>query len=153
MPSDSPQTTSPWDSLSQQSPRRGVPGAWVVLGMFAFGTLATGILFAYWHYHTAPFQELQRALADEFEGSRPRVEGGQRKQHKETPRVLRIVLKVDFPPSEETDRAETMADRVLELAQEHHGLAPYDFAEIHLYWPEKEQEIHEEVIKRRLISP
>jgi hypothetical protein len=118
--------------------------------MFAFGILATGALFAYWHFHTAPFQELQAALAEEFPGSRPRVEGGQRKQHKETPRILRIVLKVDYPPESDKSKSEQMADRVLELAEKHHGLKPYDRAEIHLYWPEKEKEIHEHLIERPL---
>ncbi len=128
--------------------KRGVSGVWVVLGMFTFGLLATGVLFAYWHMHTAPFQELQTALAEEFPGCRPRVEGGQRKQHKGTPRVLRIILKVDFHPKQETEQAEKMADRVVELAAKHHNVEEYQIAEIHLYWPEQEQEIHEHRIER-----
>lgn len=135
-----------------QSEPGGIPGPYVVIGMFAFGILATGILFAYWHFHTAPFQEFQAALAEEFPGSRPRVEGGQRKRHKGTPRVLRVILKVDYPPESDRGRSEKMADRVLELAEIHHGLGPYDLAEIHLYWPEKEKEIHEHLIKRPLSS-
>ena len=83
-------------------------------------------------------------------GSRPRVEGGQRKQHKDTPHILRVVLKVDYPPESHPKEAEEMADRVLELAEKHHGLKPYDLAEIHLYWPEKEKEIHEHLIERPL---
>jgi hypothetical protein len=120
--------------------------------MFAFGLLATGVLFGYWHFHTAPFQELQMALANEFPGCSPRVEGGQRKQHKDTPRILRIVLKVDFPPDKETRQSEQMADRVLELAAAHHDLTLYNDLEIHLYWPEKEKEIHEHLIERPLKS-
>ncbi len=132
---------------------KGIPGAFVVLGMFAFGLLATGMLFAYWHFHTAPFQELQAALAKEFPGCRPRVEGGQRKQHKHTPRILRIVLKVDFPPEREMKQSEHMADRVMKLAAEHHDLAAYDLVEIHLYWPEQEKEIHEQLIERSVKPP
>lgn len=143
--------TSSYSSLGH-SPHEpgGIPGPYVVIGMFAFGFLATGILFWYWHFHTAPYQELQAALAEEFPGSRPRVEGGQRKQHKGTPRVLRVILKVEYPPETNPGRSEKMADRVLELAEEHHGLGTYDSAEIHLYWPEKEKEIHEHLIERPL---
>ncbi len=118
--------------------------------MFAFGLLATGGLFAYWHFHTAPYQELQAALAKEFPGCRPRVEGGRHKQHKDTPRILRMVLKVDFRPDVETQKSEQMADRVLELADKYHGLAEYDIAEVHLYWPEEEKQIHQHHIERRL---
>jgi hypothetical protein len=73
-----------------------------------------------------------------------------RKQHKDTPHILRIILKVDFPPESDKARSGQMADRVLELAEKHHGLEPYDLAEIHLYWPEKEKEIHEYLIERPL---
>jgi hypothetical protein len=148
MPTPSASSESPAESSSRCA--RGIPGSWVVAGMFAFGLLATGVLFAYWHYHTAPYQELQAALAQEFPGSRPRVEGGQRKQHKGTPRTLRIVLKVDFPPAREAERSERMAEGVLKLAEEHHDMSLYDVAEIHLYWPEKEKEIHEHLIERQL---
>ena len=143
-----------FDSSNNSTPispqNTGIRGMWVVLGMFAFGLLATGTLFVYWHYHPAPFKELQQALAEEFPGCRPRVEGGQRKQHKGTPRVLRIVMKVEFRPDQETNRSEEMADQVLKLAAQHQPLEQYDIAEIHLYWPEKEQEIHEHLIEREL---
>jgi len=137
---------------SESQPARTISGTWVIVGMFAFGFAATGVLFAYWHFHTAPFQDLQAALAVEFEGSRPRVEGGQRKQHKDTPRVLRIILKVEFHPEEDSARAEKMADRVVDLAEKHHGLNDYEIVEIHLFWPEKEQEIHEVLIERDVTS-
>ncbi len=147
----------PSDSVSSPSPPKqtGVPGTWVVFAMFAFGFLATGILFAYWHWHTAPFQELQAALAKEFPGCRPRVEGGQHKSHKNTTRTLRVVLKVDFPPDQKTAQSEAMADRVLDLAASYlpHPLTDYDVAEVHLYWPEKEKTIHEHLIERKLKSP
>jgi hypothetical protein len=140
------------DSSHAEKPP-GIPGYWVVAGMFVFGLIATGILFAYWHFHTAPFQELQAALAREFEGSRPRVEGGQRKQHKETPRILRIILKVDFHPDEDKVRAERIADRVMDLAAKHHDVTAYDIAEIHLFWPEQEREIHRTIIERPVRGP
>lgn len=140
-------------SQTSPNPGREISGTWVVAGMFAFGLTATGILFVYWHFHTAPFQELQTALATEFEGCRPRVEGGQRKQHKETPRILRVVLKVEFAPETEKARSKEMADRVMELAEKHHPLEQYDAVEIHLYWPEKEQSIHEHVIERQVPAP
>jgi hypothetical protein len=147
---DDPAASSALEPVPQKP--QGIPGPYVVIAMFAFGFLVTGLLFAYWHYHTAPFQELQSALAAEFPGSRPRVEGGQQKQHKDTPRVLRIVMKVDHHPERDKEKSERIADRVMELAQSHHGLAPYDLVEIHLYWPEKEQEIHELLIERPLKS-
>ena len=147
MPTESAPSQS---ALENSTPPEGIPGRWVIAGMFAFGLLATGVLFAYWHFHTAPFQELQAALANEFPGCRPRVEGGQRKQHKDTPTVLRMILKVEFRPDQDTEKSEKMADRILELAAEHHDLTRYDLAEIHLYWPEREKEIHEHLIERPL---
>jgi hypothetical protein len=144
----------PATSSLEPSPQKpqGIPGPYVVLGMFAFGILITGLLFAYWHYHTAPFQKLQSAIAEEFPGSRPRVEGGQQKQHKETPRILRVIMKVDYHPESDLKTSNQTADRVLELAELYHDLAPYDLVEIHLYWPEKEQKIHEFLIERPLKS-
>jgi hypothetical protein len=62
-------------------------------------------------------------------------------------------MKVDFPPDRETKQSEQMADRVMELAAKHQDMTAYDVAEIHLYWPEKEKEIHEQLIEREIKSP
>jgi hypothetical protein len=34
--------------------------------MFAFGIVATGTMWAYWHLHLMPFMPLQESLAAEF---------------------------------------------------------------------------------------
>lgn len=130
------------------TPPAGVRGQWVVLAMLAFGMTLTAILWFYWDQHTAPFRELQDALAREFPESKPRVEGGQRKMHKGDPRILRIVLKVDFNPQADESQAQNVADRAVQLAREHHDLSRYDQIEIHLYWPEPEQEIVEWEVSR-----
>lgn len=130
------------------TPPGGVRGQWVVLVMLAFGMTLTAILWLYWDRHTAPFRDLQDALAREFPRSKPRVEGGQRKMHKGDPRILRIVLKVEFNPQAKESEAEAVADRAVELARQHHDLTRYDEIEIHLYWPEPEREIVEWEITR-----
>ena len=131
-----------------RTPPGGVRGQWVVLSMLAFGMLLTAILWFYWDRHTAPFRELQDALAREFPGSKPRAEGGQRKMHKGDPRILRLVMKVEFNPRAEQNRAQAVADRAVELARQHHDLSRYDQIEIHLYWPEPEREIVEWEVTR-----
>lgn len=130
--------------------QREIPGHWVVLGMFVFGIAATTVLWTYWHLHTAPFRPLQNALAAEFPGSQPRVEGGQRKMHRDTPRILRIVMKVGFNPVTEKARSEEFADGVTGFVREHHDLAEYDELEIHLFWPEPEARIRERTITREV---
>src|SRR3990172_7938391 len=87
------------DASDHEEKPAELSGKWVVIGMFVFAIAATAGLFAYWELHTAPFRELQDALAQEFPRSRPRVEGGQRKKHKHTPRILSIVLRVEFDPT------------------------------------------------------
>src|SRR5262245_38901339 len=101
-------------------------GRWVVLGMFVFGITATLVMWGYWKLHLAPFYPLQQALADEFKGSLPRVEGGRNKQ---SPTTLRIVLQVKFTPQETDPRAEAMLDRTLVLARQYQNLDEYEFLE------------------------
>ena len=127
---------------------RVLAGRWVVVAMLLFGMTATGIMWAYWKSHVAPFLPLQQALADQFPSSRPRVEGGQRKLHKGTPALLRITMKVNFDPQREPQRAEAFFDRVSEFTRDQIDLRPYDELHLHLYWPEPEKEIRERTLKR-----
>ena len=118
----------------------GAGGRWVVLAMFAFGLLATGGMWLYWELHTRPFRPLQEAIVQAFPGSNPRVQGGQAKMHKGTPRILRIVMRVDFDPVSQADRAQQVASQVAALAGRHQDLSGYDRVEIGLFQPLAEQD-------------
>lgn len=145
MPLESSRDSAPRPASSRQPE---IPGQWVVIGMFLFGIAATAVLWTYWHLHTAPFRPLQNALAAEFPGSQPRVEGGQRKMHRDMPRILRIVMKVAFNPVADKAQSEELADRITGFVREHHDLTDYDELEIHLFWPEPEARIRERTITR-----
>src|SRR5580658_10351763 len=110
-----------------------VSGRGVVLAMFAFGITATAGLWMYWSMHTGPFRPLQDALAKEFPGSVPRVDGGQRKMRKGRPTILRAVLRVDFDPVTETAKGEQILDRVERLSRQHIDLSGYDVLDVYLY--------------------
>ena len=126
------------DSTTNGSPATGVgpviSGRWVVVAMFSFALTVTGTLYLYWNLHTGPFRPLTEVLAQEFEGSHPLVQGGQKKMGKGTPKILRITLRVDFAPDDENngELVDKAADRISQLADKHHGLAKYDILEIHL---------------------
>lgn len=126
---------------ASQHPPGTVPGKWVVVSMFAFAIMAVGILWLYWNWHTAPFRPLQEALGREFPHSRPLVQGGQRKIHKDTPSMLRIVMRIEFDPDADSPKTEELARQIAAFAGDHHDLSPYDAIEIHLHWPEPEREI------------
>lgn len=110
--------------------------------MLTFGLIASGSLWTYWHYHTAPFIPLQVAIANEFKASSPRVDGGQRKMHKGTPKLLWIVLRVQFNPETETDRALKVAERVVELATEHLDLTEFEQLNVRQFFDEYEKMLH-----------
>lgn len=114
---------------------RSFSGRRVVLGMFAFGILATSGMWAYWHLYLKPFYPLQQALADEFAKSYPRVEGG---HHRHSPWTLRIVLQVPFKPVEGDPQVMQTANRVIDLARRHHDLSRYEVVELYLLHPEPE---------------
>jgi hypothetical protein len=138
------------DPVTQPAPLedyggREISGKWIVLGMFVFALTIGGTLLGYWYLHRAPFLPLQQAIAAEYEGSRPLVEGGQRKMHRDTPRQLRVVMEVAFDPNAAANRGavDRIVDRLLELAEQHHGLGPYDEFEAHVFLQERERELHE----------
>lgn len=115
-------------------------GRWVVLGMFGFGIVATAGLWFYWELHTRPFRPLQEALVRTFPGSNPRVQGGQEKIHKGTPRILQIVMRVDFDPVGRESEAQRVAAQAAELARRYQDLDQYQWLEVGLFQPLSEQD-------------
>lgn len=126
---------------SEQSAEREISGRWVVVGMFAFAITMVGTLWLYWHFHTAPFRPLQVRLGTQFPYSRPQVQGGQRKTHKHTPRILRIVMKINFNPVENEMRATEFAREIAAITQEYQDLREYDQFEVHLHWAPPERRV------------
>jgi hypothetical protein len=127
-------------------PSRKISGRWVVLSMFAFGIVATTGIWVYWKLHLAPFMPLQKALADEFPKSSPRVDGGWKKgEFKTAPPTLRIVLRVPYLPDERDVRVPATIDRVTTLARTHLDFTKYETLEIFLvnYVPEKTPQQYE----------
>jgi hypothetical protein len=111
--------------------------------MLLFGVGLTAANWVYWKLHVAPFLPLQKLLAAEYEGSRPRVEGGQRKMHKRTPKVLRVTMKIAFDPSTEDGkrRVDKFSREVAAfIAREYAELDEYEILELNLYWPRPETE-------------
>lgn len=142
-------STDPDERPASQSARR-VSGSGVVLAMFAFGIAATAGLWTYWSYHTGPFRPLQDALAKEFPGSVPRVDGGQRKMCPGMPTILRAVLRVYFDPVKETAKGEQILNRVEQLSRQHIDLSKYDVLDVYLYEGVPEQAIREREFERKL---
>lgn len=116
--------------------RPGIPGWWVVLGMFAMGIAATAVIFVYWDLHTKPFRPLTEAIGREFRHSLPKVEGG---RHKGTANTLRIAMRVPFVPMESTEETHQVANRVVELARTHADLPQFEVLEVHLIQVAPEQ--------------
>jgi hypothetical protein len=115
-----------------------VSGPIVVVMMFTFASVATGILWLYWYYHSAPFVPLQNAIAAEFPDSAVRVDGGQRKMHKDSPKLLWIVLRVRFQPDGDDVSLKT-ADRLAELAEKHVDLTAFEQLNVRLFTGEPEK--------------
>jgi hypothetical protein len=119
------------DDLRNGAASRSLSGRKVVAAMFAFGIAATAGMWVYWKLHVAPFVALQQALAQEFEDSRPLVEGGQRKMHKDTPRILRITMHAPFNPVANREQTLRLGEQVLAFVRAREDLTR--FAELHLY--------------------
>jgi hypothetical protein len=122
----------------------------MVLILIAFGVLTTAGMWTYWTQHVGPFRPLQDALAAAFPNSSPRVEGGQRKMHKGTPKILRVVLRVGFDPVSEKSRGEEMVDLVKLVAAKHIDLDAYDELQVFLYHGVPEQEVRQQEYTRTL---
>ncbi|MFN6151495.1 MAG: hypothetical protein ACK5BP_16175, partial [Planctomyces sp.] len=96
--SQQPALAAPPVVLTSKKP---VSGRTVVVLMFVMGILATAFLYTYWTLHLTPFMPLQEAIVREFPGSAPRVNGGRKKIHKQTPMILRIAIKSETDPTSE----------------------------------------------------
>lgn len=127
-----------------------VSGRKLVVLMFAFGILASGTLWTYWYYHTAPFVPLQRAISAEFPGSAPRVDGGQRKIHRGTPTLLWVIARVDFRPDQDSEKARQMVDRIVELTKTTIDSSDYEQVNVRLFQGELEKMIHKRDFPVRL---
>jgi hypothetical protein len=137
-------------SIARPKREPGVPGHWVVLGIFAFAILVTASMWTYMHFHHAPFRPLRQALTEEFSRkSAPRVEGG---RHRHEPTLLRVVLNVDFNPTEDTpavhEKVAHIEQRVIALAREHQQLEQYEKFQLFLVHPVPEQAPEQLEIKR-----
>ena len=98
----------------------------------------------------APFMPLQKTICAEFPDSAPVVQGGQRQMHKNTPRILRITMRVDFDPKKDDANVEKIADRLIELARNHQNFRSYEQLEIHLVWFRAEKKSETLTIERNL---
>ena len=143
--------TTPDQDANSPKPLKAVgkeiSGRWVVVGLFSFAILITATLWIYWKLHIGPFLPLQQALADKFEDSRPRVEGGQRKVHKDTLKILRITMKIEFDPTKNRQQADDFADEVFQFVKKVSNLETYQQLELHLYWPHPEEKIIEQTFQ------
>ena len=139
--------------VPDESPR--ISGVWVAGGLLLLGAAFTLVLWLYTEVHTGPFRDLRDAIHSEFPRSVPQVEGGQKKMHKGTPRILRITLQVHSDPREDDQLVTGMIDRLVSLSEEHHGLGGYDVLDVYLDWFRPEQKAvsrHEQREVRQLVE-
>lgn len=126
-------------------------GRKVVASMFLMGICATAFLYGYWTLHLMPFMPLQEAIVAEFPGSAPRVNGGKRKLHKDTPGMLQIGMKLKFDPTSGDPKAvqdlQHLQTRIYDLVMEKVDLQKLqwelDVIELYVYQLIQEQEIRE----------
>ena len=144
----------PWitesDAPAPLPPAARISGRVVVVAMFTFGITATAALWTYWTLHTGPFRPLQDALAKEFPGSLPRVDGGQRRLRKGMPKILRVVLRVEFDPVTETAKGRQVLDRVEQVSRRYVDLNQYDVLDVYLYEGVPEKVLRENEFERKL---
>lgn len=127
------------------SASRTISGRWLVIGMFAMGITATGLLYAYSTLHLGPFKPLQEAIVKEFPGSSPRVDGGKKRMQLDTPTILRILMKSEIDPWSESEESvrKMMAvrKRIAELTSENVTLPDLAIIELHIYKLVQEDQI------------
>lgn len=134
--------------MPQVESERTLPGRWVVVAMFSFAILVTSLLWLYWKAHTAPFLPLQQAIVAVYPDSAPLVQGGQRKIHQGTPRMLRIVVQVDFDPNADDDQIESMVATLSELAEQNVVLDTYEVVEFQFFQRIPENELLHRTVTR-----
>ncbi len=128
--------------MNTPAPRvREISGKKVVLGMLGLGLLATAVIYIYWDLHTKPFRPLTEAIGRTFKYSLPKVEGGHRKKD---PALLRIALRVPFPPGVDEPATQETLRTLFELIRKHQSLDGYEKVQIHLI-----QIIPEETAKKK----
>ncbi|HET6326373.1 MAG TPA: hypothetical protein VFG04_16990 [Planctomycetaceae bacterium] len=145
-------TSEEWDSRATKRAERRISGRGMVLGMLAFGVLTTTSMWVYWTLHTGPFRPFQDALAAAFPHSSPRVDGGQQKMHKGTPRILRVVMRVDFDPTADAARGEKVVDSIEQIAGRYLDLSTYDELEVYLFEGVPEKDVRQQEFTRHLGS-
>lgn len=125
--------------------RRALSGRSLVIGMLCLGIAATGLMFVYWDQHTRPFRSLREAIGRKFRHSRPNVEGGRTKGR--GPKTLRISMSVDFPPGEDSFRANEIVSQVRDLVQQNVDEREFERIDVNLI-----QIVPEELAKTRTFS-
>lgn len=124
-------------------------GTWLVAAMIAFGLLLTGGLYAYTMLHAAPYRSLTAALAKQYPGSEPRVEGGKLRLDQPGETILRIVMRSPFDPASE-DEAERFAHEVKSFAADRLDLRAYDVVEIHLFQKDRSGALSQRSIRMQV---
>lgn len=130
------------------SPRE-FSGSKLIISIFVVATLMAASVWIYSYYHMKPFQPLQVAIHRTFPKSYPQVQGGQRKMHRDTPKILRITMQVGFDPEspEADEQVSGVVARLEQLAQQHINFPSYDVFEVHLV-----QRVPEHKAKTRTIT-
>ena len=144
---------SPKDTFSiedEPRPPREISGKTVVIGVLLYSVVIVSALFVFAIIDRAPFQQVEQALAEEFPDSSPKVRGGREKGKDTNPMLLRVVMRVPFDPEADEKQAETVADRVLEIAKTNHDTTLYDEVEIDLFKAQPEKEVLQRKIQRKL---
>ncbi|MCX7421471.1 MAG: hypothetical protein NT013_18265 [Planctomycetia bacterium] len=120
------------NDISLDTPRE-FSGAKVIIGLFVFAFVMSFVLWVYWSLHTGPFLPLQRAIFREFPKSYPHVEGGQRRMHKNTPKTLRVTMRVAFDPESvaEKPQVEAVFAQLVELAKKNIAFETFELFEVH----------------------
>ncbi|MFM7167016.1 MAG: hypothetical protein ACKO3T_17400 [Planctomycetaceae bacterium] len=125
--------------------KQPVSGRTVVVLMFVMGILATAFLYTYWTLHLTPFMPLQEAIVREFPGSAPRVNGGRKKIHKQTPMILRVAIKSETDPTSEQPADQQamlhLRQRIAAMTRELQPLPGIEQLEVHVYKLLKEDQI------------
>lgn len=152
-PTDASADPRPLVRLEGNSPHE-FSGKKLIVGVFLLAIVMSVALWIYWHLHTRPFQPLQLAIAQAFPKSYPYVQGGQRKIHKGTPRILRITMQVKFDPKpRDADEAVTaIVEQLEQLARQQLDLTNYDQLEVHLVQRRPEHDSITRTITRELAS-